>query len=116
MNALVIDGNKVRVGGKEAVFKYPVKEAAEVKDIVVVVLDKPKGETMTENVFGIAKDGTILWQIEKIPETSQDPVNSYMGVVKVMDDVVRIGNWNDVVVEVDVSSGKIVGKRFARFT
>ena len=74
-------GNKVQaLNGGAVEFLYPVKEAEEVAGVLIVVLQVPPKESMTENVFKISAEGKIIWTIERIRETATDPVDRYVGV------------------------------------
>jgi hypothetical protein len=74
--------------------------------VLVVILDVPSGMVMTENVFGISPEGEVLWQIGRIPETSSDPANLYVGFFKQFSDSLHIGSWSGDIVSVNVSNGK----------
>lgn len=91
-------------------FPFKVQEAVEAGGYIVVLLRVPPGQTMTENVFGVSLNGEVVWQIERIPETSSDPNNAYVGITKMERDMVRIANWNDFVVEINPSDGRIQKK------
>ena len=95
--------------GKTVVFQFDIKRFAAVGSLVVVVLAVPQGKVMTENVFGVSESGKVIWQIERIPETSSNPINSY-DLTAIGEDTIRLASWNDVVVDVDAKSGKIINK------
>ena len=101
-------------GGQKLRFDFDIKEGVEVNGVLVVVLDVPSDRAMTENVFGISTDGRRLWQIERIPSTATDPVNRYVEVVNHSTGVASIGNWNGVVVDIDVQTGKVLRQRFGK--
>jgi hypothetical protein len=103
--------------GKTVTFDYEKKDSVELGSVIVVVLEIPRGKVMTENVFGVSSDnGIILWQIERLLETSSDPENRYTGISAFKNNTVRIANWNDTVVDVEATTGKLIGKYFGRFT
>lgn len=97
-------------------FDYPVLQLTEVGEKAVVILDVPHGVVMTENVFGVSRDGTLLWQIERIAQTATSPYNLYVGVPRVEPEkgVVHIADSNGDVVDVDVSTGKVLAWRFLK--
>jgi hypothetical protein len=110
-----IDGSQVRYDhGPNASFEYPVKELTEIGDMAVVVLDVPRHAVMTENVFGVSRDGTRLWQIEWIPETGTYPLNTYVGVTRADPEqgLVHVVDGNGTVVDVDIRTGKVLGRRW----
>jgi len=100
--------------GKTTKFEYEVKDVLEAKGVTIVLLKVPPSEAMTQNVFGVSPEGRILWQIEKIPETSSDETNTYVGMNKTSDQIVRIGNWNGLIVEIDPTTGKVTRKIFGK--
>lgn len=105
-----VDRNRITVGdGHMTSFPYGIRQAEQIDDILVVLLDVPRGSIMTENVFGISRvDGQIIWQIDYCPETGTDPANWYTEILRRSGDSAWIGNWNGRVVDVDVATGKIL--------
>jgi hypothetical protein len=74
------NGNQLTLdNGAHVEFDLPIKCAIEVSGIVVVALDVPLRQSMNENVFGVSGEGKIMWQIERIPETSH-PTSVYKNV------------------------------------
>lgn len=108
--------NVVDIGGHHIAFDSPVLEVATVCDIAVVLLQPMKGRRCNENVFGVGADGTILWQIESIPETSMDPLEYYAGVAACDESScsITLGNWGGTSVIVDVRSGKVLKSWFTK--
>ena len=105
-----VEGNEVKTpNGNVVSFDFPVNEALEAGEVLIVVLDVPPDEVMTENVFCVSKDGKVLWQIERIPATSTDPTNVYTGVSEGESaSTVRIANWNGDVATMDVETGRVL--------
>lgn len=103
-----ISGNEIHFDdGSTVQFPYDIQECQRIDDVLVVVLDLPRDSRMTENVFGVSLDGKIIWQIERTPEMSKDPINFYTGILKPSSRGVRLANWNGVSADVDVRTGKI---------
>lgn len=71
---------------------------------------------MTENVFGVTRDGVLLWQIEWIPQTGTYSQNRHVGVTcaEPEKELVHVANWNGDVVDVELRTGKVVGWRFLK--
>jgi hypothetical protein len=112
-----VQGKQLQVAsGVTREFTFDIKEALAIEGVIVIVLNVPAGHFMTENVFGVSEHGDLLWQIEAIPETSTDEGNFYVGISGSGTRSVRLANWNDMVVDVDVKTGKILSKRQGRFT
>ena len=109
--AYQVQDNQIRFDdGKSVALPYPIGDILKVGRVLVAVLKLPAGQSMTENVFGISEDEALLWQIERIPATSIDAQsNQYAGIIAHNEGngTVRVSNWNGVVVDVDVSSGKV---------
>jgi hypothetical protein len=104
-----VRGNDVVfANGRLATLPFPISATAEVDGVVVAVLGLPPGTSMTENVFGLSAEGAILWQVERIPETSSDAIaNQYVSIIGSGEGMARVSNWNGVVVDVDVQTGKV---------
>jgi len=106
-----VEGNQLRTPqGTIVSFDYRIAEFAEVDGVLIVVLDVPPNASMTENVFGVSKEGRILWQIERIPETGTDPTNCYTSIFPRL----QLFNWSCVGVEIDVHKGTIINKWFGK--
>ena len=103
----IVEGNRVQAPNGNAIdFQFDIREWRELPGKIVVILDVPPGRTMTENVFCIASTAQLLWQIERIPETSTDNVNRYLCFFKADPFHVLLGNWSGDNIEVDVATGK----------
>jgi hypothetical protein len=126
-----IDGNRLSLDkGSHVDFDLPIKCAIEVSGIIILALDVPRGETMNENVFGVSSEGRIIWQLERIPDTSTS-VSAYMNVTERLPDTLLpqlerfpeykglreyynrpgtfvAGNWNGTEAIVDVKTGKVL--------
>ena len=100
--------------GKKASFDHAIEEVVEVAGVLVVILDVPADKVMTENVFGISMDARKLWQVERLLSTATDLSNVYVGVSNHTGDVVCIANWNGMLVEIDVRTGKMLKQRFGK--
>lgn len=106
-----VDGKRLLTGeGATVEFAYDIGEVAVINDVFVVVLNVPLDASMTENVFGVSKKGEMIWQIERIPEISIDPTNSYTGVFPTL----KLSKWSCHGVEIDVNTGKVVAKWFGK--
>src|SRR5438105_1545348 len=91
-----------------AEFEFPVKETVDVGAVLVVLLDVPPDKVMSENVFGVSKNGEILWQIERVPEIAADSASVYTGIFGHDENIVCLGNWIGVAAEVDARNGKVI--------
>ena len=115
-------------------FALPIRQAIDVSGIMIVALDVPPHETMNENVFGVSSEGKVLWQIERIPQTST-PVCRYVDLTERLPDSLltqleRIpqfkglsqygpgtfvaGNWGGTEAIVDARTGKVLRTFFLK--
>lgn len=106
-----IRGTEIHRQGKFlARFPYPIKEARQFGDILVVLLEVPADVTFPENVFGIDLRTGAQWQIEAkcyykqaIPETC---------FVAMADELANgnlcLNTWAEQMVHVDVTTGRVV--------
>jgi hypothetical protein len=62
---LSIDGDRLRLtSGAELSFAFPIGDALEFGNVVIVRLQIPGGTIFNENVYGVSSDGSIIWQIQ----------------------------------------------------
>lgn len=110
-----VEGRDVTAqNGKLVSFEYAVSDAAEVDGVLVVVLAVPPKVSMTENVFGVSREGELLWQIKPCAANSTNPVNQYVGITGKVGAIARIYNWNGMNSAVDVHTGKVSDHRFVK--
>lgn len=112
----IVESNRIRFPESGAVvrFDFEIKETTEVGGVLILVLEVPPDQMMAENVFGIAKDGSRLWQIERNPDTATDPVNRYVGLSPIDDHTLSVANWNGFVVDVNARTGQITRSRWLK--
>lgn len=56
--------NELLIGNQKVVFKYNIRYVEKVNDTFVVLLEIPYNEMYLDNVFGVSKNGEIIWRIE----------------------------------------------------
>ena len=88
-------------------FQFVVKKVLSVGDVVVVLLDVPADRSMPENVFGLALDGTRLWEVQLAPKNWRRPYYCYVDMETNGAGWVRLWNFAGYAVDVDVHSGKL---------
>ena len=78
-----INENRVKINDKHDIeFKYNVKAVIEVTNTLIVLLDVPPKESMSENIFGVTSKGQILWQVESRPDLfGDDDGDMYVGLL-----------------------------------
>jgi hypothetical protein len=92
---------------KEARFDWPVVQVLEVSNVLIVRTDPKSGSCDNRNVFGVALDGSILWQI--IPQEHIYDDSPYTGVTTV-DDGVKLSNWDGTDLVVEAATGNILSQ------
>jgi hypothetical protein len=106
-----IDGKRLLTAeGATVDFAFAISAIAVINDVLVVLLDVPPGESMTENVFGVSKEGKLIWQIERSPELSVDPTDQYISFFGRL----QMWRWSCHGVEIDVNTGKIIRTWFGK--
>jgi hypothetical protein len=88
-------------------FNWPVVEVLELSNMVVVRTDPKPGSCDNQNVFGVAADGRILWQVTPQPQIYDD--SPYTGITFASDGV-KLSNWDGSELIVDAATGFILSK------
>ncbi len=109
-----IEHGELICNGQIVDFDLPIFKAIEISGIIVVVLDVPRNQSMTENVLGVLPNGTLVWQIEKIPDLSMHPANCYTGVREGPSGTAIVFNWSCIDVTIDVKTGKVLDSRITK--
>ena len=61
-----IEGTSMTLAsGAKTIFRFPIGNAIEFGDVIVVRLQIPRGTIFNENVYGVGADGNIIWQIQQ---------------------------------------------------
>jgi hypothetical protein len=89
-------------------FEFVVRKVLTVGNVAVVLLDVPRDRSMPENVFGLAGDGTRLWQIEAVQTHGGQPYFHYVDMDSCGADRVRLWNYGTFVVDLDVNTGRVL--------
>ena len=76
-------------------------------DILVVRLDVPPGARFNENVFGVDREGRILWQVPRRPYAYAD--SPYTGMEPKNDRVVLL-NWDGLQLSVACRTGHVLAE------
>jgi hypothetical protein len=100
-----VDGNRITLeSGATVSFAFPVADAMEFGDVLVVRLTIPRGVIFNENVYGVAPDGKIIWQIR--PEYPPD-YNAAWGGLENRDGWAVLSNSESQIRYVDPKTGTI---------
>lgn len=104
-----VSGKQLRISEHATLeFDYPISEVVENGDMLIVLLEVPAKESMTENVFGVSKAGHIVWQIEPRPDLMPDSADCYTGISLANGGRVVLGAWFRLDVEIDPHTGKVL--------
>lgn len=89
--------------GQRIALPFPIKAAIPANGILVVLLDIPPRTIENENVFGMQADGTIAWQIERLPHVYED--SPYTSIATANGEVTAF-NWDGDQVTLETATGK----------
>ena len=95
-------------------FSLPVSNSLEINNTLIFTLQPNREANCDRNLFCIREDGKLAWQIEYIVETNTDPINHYVGVVKLDNGNILAGNWNGMQIELNPCTGAVVSKKEGR--
>lgn len=91
--------------GKTTSFRFPIGNAIEFADIVVVRLQVPRGEIFNENVYGVDREGNIVWQVQ--PEYPPNWDAAWGGLEREGDQAV-LSNSESQIRYLEPKTGKII--------
>ncbi len=112
VNHFTIEAEKMMLSSGEIIsFPYPVQKAIEFDHTIVVMLDAPPGTRYNENVFGIDRNGNVVWQIEKRP--SPYPDTAYLNLNRAGDNA-KLNNYDGSELIVEPHTGKILEERYTK--
>jgi hypothetical protein len=101
-------------GGHSVTFPHKIWTVDQAHHVLIVLLDVPSGVVMTENVYGVSESGEMLWEIERIPETSRKPTNLYTGIIEHDHQTALLYNSKGFEVKIDIHTGKVLGTEFVK--
>ncbi len=90
---------------KTVSFDWPISQALQHGQIIIVRTEPPIGACDNRNVYGVAADGKKLWQIEPIKHSYAD--SPYTGLSLDSEGAV-LSNWDGTNVVVDPTTGQII--------
>jgi hypothetical protein len=105
------EGKLLMDTGKAVSFKYPVYKAIGFDDVVVVMLLIQSGGRFNENVFGVSREGELIWQV---PEKGHVYESSPYTNIGRDGDKVLLANFDGLQLTVDPPTGKILDERRGR--
>jgi hypothetical protein len=98
-------------GQQLARFDLPIRKAIAVDDVIVVLLDVPKGVTLNENIFGVACAGGVIWQIARAQHVYDD--SPYTDLL-LRDGAAVASNWDGDMVAINISDGSVTKMSYTK--
>lgn len=102
---------KIKASGAEVLFQWPIKDVLKFDDVFVVLVEPGVGECFNENVYGVKKDGAIIWVIKKRKHVYDD--SPYTKILA-EDDRVKLFNWDGEELLVEPSTGKVISVGYGK--
>jgi|SRR6056297_318034 len=91
---------------RKALFKWPIVQVVEASDDVLVVRVEPTPGTIDNcNVFGVASDARVLWQVADRDHMYDD--SPYTGLLLVNENVL-LSNWDGATLLVNTKTGDVI--------
>ena len=108
-----MDGNALIfiLSGLRVEFPWPVTKVVEFENAYVAMIEPDTSSCFNENIFGVALDGKLLWQIEARRHVYADSPYTYIGK---SDDNAKLGNWDGDDLIVEPLTGKILNVRYSK--
>lgn len=114
----VIERNKIKIGTREIIFDYPIKEYIEIGDMLIVYVDLfDKVIPLENNVYGVSLSSEkVIWQVEK----RKYPTGGYSGIrcpfigISFKENKLRLHNWCSTNLIVDPATGKFLEEEETR--
>lgn len=97
-------------------FQYPIKEAVNIEDVIILVLDPQTEIRYNQNVFAIDRFGDFLWRIRENLLLGGGSYGNgendcpYMGVIINQQNELVLFNWCDTAVIVNPRTGEVIRK------
>jgi len=106
-----INGKSLIVSGKSIKFPLDIKQVEVFPNSFVVRLEVPTNFVFNENIFGVSKDGMILWQIEKLTYVYSN--SPYTGMLREKN-FIKLFNWDGKNLIVNPDNGKIIEVEYGK--
>lgn len=104
--------NVLRVtSGVDVPFKWPIGDVIAFENVLVVRIEPDPGAGIDENVFGVGRDGSIAWTIEKRKHVYDD--SPYTSIIA-KDGKVKLFNWDGDELLVEPESGNIISVGYGK--
>lgn len=112
MSKVSIDKNKLIIDNHtEVIFGNRVAEYLLISDVIVVRLVVSIDNYVDNNVFGVTKEGEILWQIENINPSRK--ANPYIGI-ELKENLPVLHHQDGTDLTINPRTGEIINKSWSK--
>lgn len=108
-----IDDGVIYINDKKIDLPFPVAEALEYEQSIIVRVDPPAKQIFNSNIYRFALSGNCLWQIEPSPHGTQTN-RPYVSIYTSFYNSLVAGNWNGVDYIVNIEDGSVKVKSFKK--
>lgn len=110
MTVFAFREHRLHIGTAHIDFPYPILDAKQYADRVIVVLAIPHDSKEIDNVYAVSESCKILWQIQSRDAfETPDSHTPYVGV-SVLDDCIQANDFSGARYLVDPRNGAIIGR------
>jgi hypothetical protein len=110
----IIEGKKIIFEtGKSIEFDFKIHKSIAINDKIIILLDSPDKGIYNQNIFAVAFDGNLIWQVEKSPDLDLIGYCPYTGLYREGSDIVGY-NWCGFRITIDTETGKIMNILFTK--
>jgi hypothetical protein len=107
-----IKANKLILGNKKnIVFDFSIRQVIEINTFLIIRLADKAGMFGNENIYCVNDEGTLIWQIEKVPHVHNN--SPYTNIWEEKGNL-RAYNWDGEGVTIDIKTGKIISREFMK--
>ncbi len=106
-----INDGVIYINDKKIDLPFPVAEALEYEQSIIVRVDPPAKEIFNSNIYRFTLSGDCLWQIEPSPHGTQAN-KPYVSINTSSPNNLVVSNWNGVDYIVNIEDGSVEVKSF----
>lgn len=101
-----IEGHRITMeSGVRVKFPFPVAQAIEFDDVIVVRVQPPRGTIFNQNVYGIDPNGQVAWQIQALFSDTEDVA---WGGLENWNGQPVLSNWQSKIAYLDPKTGAVL--------
>lgn len=109
-----INDGVIYINNEKIDLPFPVAEALEYEQSVIVRVDPPAKEIFNSNIYRFTLSGDCLWQIESSPHGTEDNKPYVSIYTSSSHDSLVVSNWNGVDYIVNIEDGSVEVKSFRK--